>query len=221
MVIVIEFSAGHPVGFATRVFQEEFLGAPYTHMSSRIPLYAALAVLLFAGAGCKTPSPRKQVVVSTTAPPKHSYWMGDGAKGTPSIRIVLSEQRAYFYKGKQLVGVSVISSGKKGFETPPGEYKVIQKDKSHYSNMYGDYVDEDGNIVQRNVDITKNPMPDEAYAFEGAKMPYFLRFTGGYGMHAGKLPGYRASHGCVRMPGAMAEHFFNAAEAGMAVTVEP
>ena len=141
-------------------------------------------------------------------------------KGAPSIRIVLSEQRAYFYKGGKLVGDSTISSGKKGFETPPGQYTVIQKDKDHLSNIYGDYVDADGNIVKKNVDVTKDPLPPGA-VFQGAKMPFFLRFTGGYGMHAGHLPGYRASHGCVRMPGAMAEHFFNAAEVGMPVTVQP
>jgi lipoprotein-anchoring transpeptidase ErfK/SrfK len=185
-------------------------------------LYAAMTALLFTGAACSTAGPRKHIAASTTsARPKHSYWTGDGVTGAPSIRIVLSEQRAYFYKGRQLVGESVISSGKKGFETPPGQYKVIQKDKAHFSNMYGDYVDDEGSTVRSNIDVTKDPMPEDATMFIGAKMPFFLRFTGGYGMHAGHLPGYRASHGCVRMPVAMAEHFFTAAEIGMPVTVEP
>ncbi len=140
--------------------------------------------------------------------------------GAPSVKIVISEQRAYFYKGGKLVGESTISSGKKGFETPPGHYKVIQKDKDHVSNMYGDYVDKNGNVVQHNVDVTKDPLPPGA-TFQGAKMPFFMRFTGGYGMHAGYLPGYAASHGCVRMPMAMAEHFFDAVEEGTPVTVEP
>jgi lipoprotein-anchoring transpeptidase ErfK/SrfK len=184
--------------------------------------YGAMVALLFTGAACSNVGPAKHVAASTTAAKsKHSYWNGDGLAGAPSIRIVLSEQHAYFYKGRQLVGESVISSGKKGFETPPGQYKVIQKDKTHHSNMYGDYVDDEGNTVESNVDITKNPMPENATMFMGAKMPFFLRFTGGYGMHAGHLPGYRASHGCVRMPTAMAEHFFTAAEIGMPVTVEP
>jgi len=181
-----------------------------------------MAALLIVLAGCATPPGKpKWTPTAVTPAPKHSYWAGDGVTGSPTILIVLSQQRAYFYKGKQLVGVSVISSGKKGFETPPGQYKVIQKDKDHYSNLYGDYVDDEGNTVKANVDVTKDPMPDDAYDFMGAKMPFFLRFTGGYGMHAGKLPGYRASHGCVRMPAAMAEHFFTAAEVGMSVTVEP
>ncbi|HEX4084652.1 MAG TPA: L,D-transpeptidase family protein [Chthoniobacteraceae bacterium] len=186
----------------------------------KILSYLAMTGLLFAGAACTTIAPKKPIA-QPTPPPRHSYWIGDGVTGAPSIRIVLSQQRAYFYKGGKLVGVSTISSGKKGFETPPGEYKVIQKDKDHASNLYGDYIDEDGNIVQANVDVTKDKMPDNAAAFVGAKMPFYLRFTGGYGMHAGYLPGYRASHGCVRMPSSMADHFFNAAELGTPVVVEP
>ena len=151
---------------------------------------------------------------------RRSYWIGDDVTGAPSIRIVLSEQRAYFYKDDKLVGDSTISSGKKGFETPPGNYVVIQKDKDHVSNVYGDYVAADGSVVQKNVDATKDPLPAGA-KFQGAKMPFFLRFTGGYGMHAGYLPGYAASHGCVRMPEEMADHFFNAADVGTPVTVEP
>jgi len=185
----------------------------------KIPPYAALAGLLFACTACTTVAPKKPI-----APPKpvvrHSYWIGDGVSGAPSIRIVLSEQRAYFYKAGKLVGESVISTGKKGFETPPGSYKVIQKDKDHLSNLYGDYVDDEGTIIQKGVDVTKDPMPEGA-TFQGAKMPFYLRFTGGYGMHAGHLPGYAASHGCVRMPEEMAEHFFNAADEGTPVTVEP
>ena len=190
-------------------------------MTFKIPLFTAVAGALLL-AGCATTPPKKPVATTVKPAPKHSYWADDkNIKGDPSVRIVISEQRAYFYKGKQEIGESVISSGKKGFETPPGTYKVIQKDKNHFSNLYGDYVNEDGDIVKSNVDITKDPMPDDAVAFVGAKMPYFLRFTGGYGMHAGHLPGYRASHGCVRMPSEMAAHFFDAAVIGMPVTVEP
>jgi lipoprotein-anchoring transpeptidase ErfK/SrfK len=189
-------------------------------MPMKIFACAAMAVLLFAGTACTTVSQKRTVLVSTTgSAPRRSYWI-DGVTGAPSIKIVISEQRAYFYKGGKLIGESIISSGKKGFETPPGNYKVIQKDKDHASNLYGDYVDDDGNIVQKNVDVTKDPLPDGA-TFQGAKMPFFLRFTSGYGMHAGYLPGYAASHGCVRMPLTMAQHFFEAADEGTPVTVEP
>lgn len=150
------------------------------------------------------------------APP---YWKGDNVSGAPKIEVRLHEQRAYFYKGPRVVGESPISTGKRGFETPPGKYRVIQKDKDHVSNLYGDYVDAAGEIVQKNIDVTKDPKPEGA-EFRGAKMPYFLRFTKGYGMHAGYVPRYRASHGCIRMPGEMAEHFFDAADAGTPVIVK-
>ncbi len=114
-------------------------------------------------------------------------------------------------------GESTVSSGKKGFETPPGKYKVIQKDKDHVSNLYGEYVDvnDPTKVIQKNVDASKDPVPDGA-VFSGAKMPYFMRFTGGYGMHAGYVPKYRASHGCIRMPLTMVEHFYGAADLGHA-----
>ena len=67
----------------------------------------------------------------------------------------------------------------------------------------------------------ETPQPSGAH-FVGAPMPYFLRFQDGYGMHAGFVPRYRASHGCIRMPIEMAKHFFEAAKIGTSVeVVEP
>jgi hypothetical protein len=147
-----------------------------------------------------------------------SYWDGDGVQGPPSIQVNLAEQRAYFYKGDQLVGVSQISAGREGHDTPPGTYKVIQKDKDHASNLYGDYVDATGAVVQKDVEAGKTPKPPGAI-FKGAPMPFFMRITGGVGMHQGYLPGYPASHGCIRMPGKMAETFFSNVDVGTPVTV--
>ena len=72
--------------------------------------------------------------------------------------------------------------------------------------------------MQRDVDVRKDPCPKGA-RFVGAAMPYFMRFTGGYGMHAGYVPRYRASHGCIRMPEKMARRFFEAAKVGTRVEV--
>ncbi len=137
-----------------------------------------------------------------------SYWDGDGVPGSPSIVINLTEQRAYFYKGGELVGISVISSGREEYGTPTGNYKILQKDLNHASSIYGNYVDaQTGEIVMRDVDTQKDKRPPGT-RYEGAPMPYFMRVTGGVGMHEGFLPGYPASHGCIRMPGFMAERFF-------------
>ncbi|HEV3209190.1 MAG TPA: L,D-transpeptidase family protein [Chthoniobacterales bacterium] len=147
-----------------------------------------------------------------------SYWDGDGVSGPPSVVIYLKEQRAYFYKGDQLVGVSQVSAGREGHNTPIGNYKIMQKDHDHASNLYGDYVDAAGNVVQKDVDLGKNPKPPGAI-FKGAPMPFFMRITGGVGMHQGYLPGYPASHGCIRMPGKMAEAFYNNVEVGTPVQI--
>jgi len=149
-----------------------------------------------------------------------SYWDGDGVSGSPSIRISLSEQRAYFSKGDQLVGVSIISTGREGFGTPTGTWRLQQKDRDHKSSLYGDYVDAQGGIMKKDVDTSKDRRPPGAI-YDGAKMPFFMRIHGGVGMHEGFLPGYPASHGCIRMPEFMAEKFFANVEVGTPVTIAP
>jgi hypothetical protein len=94
----------------------------------------------------------------------------------------------------------------------------MQKDPDHASSLYGDYVDAAGNVVQKDVDVTKDPVPPGAH-FKGAPMPHFMRITGGVGMHEGYLPGYPASHGCIRMPGKMALIFYNNVDIGTPVTI--
>jgi hypothetical protein len=147
-----------------------------------------------------------------------SYWKGDGLTGHCSIKISLGEQRAYFYKGGKLAGVSVVSTGREGFNTTTGNFQVIQKDKDHVSSRFGDYVDGEGNILKKQIDTEKDPKPKGA-RYDGARMPYFMRIVGGTGLHAGYLPGYPASHGCIRMPAFMAEKFFENVTLGTPVTV--
>ncbi len=148
-----------------------------------------------------------------------SYWDGDYVSGPPRITINLGEQKARFYKGDQLVGVSLIATGREGYNTPSGNFAVQQKDRDHVSSRYGDYVDKDGTTVQKEIDRQVDPMPPGC-RYDGAKMPFFLRINGGVGMHEGFLPGYPASHGCIRMPGFMAEAFFRNASVGTPVTIE-
>ncbi len=179
-----------------------------------------LAAAGFTGCAALESAFQRPAAEPALVPRGETFWDETGAAGPDRIVINLTAQRAYYQRGDRLIGESRISSGRKGFDTPPGRYKVIQKDKDHVSNLYGDYVDEDGEVVVKDVDVKKDPMPDET-EFAGARMPYFLRFTGGYGMHAGNVPRYRASHGCVRLPSRMAERFFNAAALGTPVIVEP
>ena len=147
------------------------------------------------------------------------YWEGDDVPGRPKIVVHLSEQKAYFYKGKHVVGETTVSTGKPGFSTPPGRYTVTEKDKDHVSSEFGDYVDADNNIIRTNIDVRKDSRPPGTH-FDGARMPYFMRLRGGYGMHAGYVPPFRASHGCIRLPERMARHFFHAAPEGTTVIVK-
>ncbi len=149
-----------------------------------------------------------------------SFWDGDGVSGSPKIRISLKDQQAYYYKGSQLVGLSPISTGTEGRRTPRGTYKVTQKSRDHKSSLYGVIKNvATGEIVNDDADTRKHKAgPGEV--FERAPMPYFMRFNGGIGMHTGFLPGYPASHGCVRMPDRMAKVFFENTPVGTPVIVE-
>jgi lipoprotein-anchoring transpeptidase ErfK/SrfK len=192
-------------------------------------LMAALSVaLLFLAAGCGE-DPRYSAQTqylggvygnAPAGPPQDSvsYWDGDSASGSPSITISLREQRAYFYKSGVLVGVSQLSTGREGLNTPYGHFSIIQKDQNHVSSLFGDYVDAAGNVVKPNVDITKDPKPPGTH-FKGTPMPFFMRIVSGTGLHAGYLPGYPASHGCIRMPEFMAENFFKSVSLGTPVTI--
>ncbi|HWB59920.1 MAG TPA: L,D-transpeptidase family protein [Chthoniobacteraceae bacterium] len=188
---------------------------------------AAMAAGIFLLAGCQD-DPRVDPKVSYISNTPHdspgydnvSYWDGNNMNGAPSIKISLSEQRAYFYKGDKLAGVSWISTGREGLNTVTGNFHIIQKDKDHKSSVYGDYVDKDGKVVQKDVEKGKDPVPPGAH-FDGSPMPFFMRIVGGTGMHQGFLPGVPASHGCIRMPGNMAEDFFNSVSVGTPVTIAP
>ena len=137
--------------------------------------------------------------------------------GRVAIEVDLSDQRANLYAGKELVLTAPISTGREGHDTIPGRYRVVEKDVSHRSSVYGAYV-AGGYVVQRDVDVRKDLRPPGA-RFVGAPMPYFLRIYGGVGMHAGYLPGYPASHGCIRMPAGAARRFYQAARVGTPVIV--
>jgi lipoprotein-anchoring transpeptidase ErfK/SrfK len=182
---------------------------------------AAVAVLC---CGCEEMETAQQTATSAiravVAPaPPAGYWNGDGTSGSARIVVHISEQKAYFYKGKNLVGESTVSTGKPGFGTPPGHYTVVSKDRDHVSSEFGDYVDGDGNVVKSNIDVRKDSRPKGTH-FDGARMPYCMHFNGGYAMHQGYVPPYAASHGCIRVPQGMAEHFYNAAPVGTSLTVK-
>ena len=145
-------------------------------------------------------------------------WWNDEASGSAKIVVHIGEQKAYFYKGRTLVGETTVSTGKPGLSTPPGHYTVVSKDAGHVSTVFGDYVDDNGNVVSSNIDSRKDRRPKGSH-FDGARMPYAMFFRGGYAMHQGYVPPFAASHGCIRLPGQMAVRFFENAPVGTPVTV--
>lgn len=165
---------------------------------------------------CSSPTSAPE---QATVPHHECYWKGDGVTGSPKIHISLSEQCVRYFKGGQLVGMSPISSGREGHSTRRGNFKVIEKDLNHRSTLYGAFVDANGYIVQEDVDVRKDK-PPAGTRFVGAEMPGFMRITGAIGMHAGYLPGYPASHGCIRLPAHMAEVFYHATPHGTPVVIE-
>ncbi|MGZ4966612.1 MAG: L,D-transpeptidase family protein [Chthoniobacterales bacterium] len=136
------------------------------------------------------------------------------------VVVNLSKQRAYLLKGDQVAIDSPISSGKRAGMTPTGSFSVLEKDKDHHSSVYGDFVDGSGRVVRAGVSLKIDSAPSGTH-YAGASMKWFMRLTGeGVGMHVGILPGYPASHGCVRMPPQGAEMFYAKVKVGTPVLVK-
>ena len=150
---------------------------------------------------------------------KMSYWAGECASGPARICINISQQKLFYYKGDKLVGVSAVSTGREGHDSPVGNFKIRKKEKDHASNLYGDFVDAFGTPVVKNVDATKDKPPAGTH-FQGSSMPWFMEFAPGVGMHTGFLPGIPDSHGCIRLPARMAKIFFDVTPMGTPVIVQ-
>ncbi|HEX7872184.1 MAG TPA: L,D-transpeptidase family protein [Sphingobium sp.] len=111
--------------------------------------------------------------------------------GDLSITISIAQQRIYVYRGGRLIGMSTVSTGTRGHATPLGDFTILQKRQWHRSNLYSN-----------------------------APMPYMQRLTWtGIAIHAGHLPGYPASHGCIRLPTAFAKQLFAITSMGVPVTI--
>jgi hypothetical protein len=119
-------------------------------------------------------------------------WASQAVPVGPVVMVIsLDKQLAYVYRNGVRIGVSTVSSGKKGKETPTGVFTILQKQKIHRSSLYDD-----------------------------APMPFMQRLTwDGVAMHAGNLPGYPASHGCVRLPYEFARRLYEVTSDGMTVVV--
>lgn len=148
-------------------------------------------------------------------------WHGRGQPGPLSVNIDLSQQKAFLFKNGQNVGWTYVATGRSGFQTPTGTFRIMEKIADKRSNRYGMIVDRHGDVVNSNATAGVSRVPAGGH-FVGASMPYWMRITGyGVGMHAGPIPnpGSPASHGCIRLPRQMAETIFQNASVGTRVTI--
>lgn len=119
-------------------------------------------------------------------------WNPELSKGGPVVVSVnLETQTAAVYRGGILIGSCLVSSGKKGYETPTGVFHILEKDADHRSSTYGN-----------------------------APMPFSERLTwGGVALHGGGLPGYPSSHGCVHLPLEFSKKLFEVTAKGTTVVI--
>jgi lipoprotein-anchoring transpeptidase ErfK/SrfK len=136
--------------------------------------------------------PATDADVADLLKPGEFHWLADAAgPGDLVIVVSLAEQRATVYRNNQRVAVTTVSTGMPGRETPTGVYPILVKEKMHHSNLY-----------------------------DNAPMPFMQRLTwDGVALHAGRIPGRPASHGCVRLPKQFAEQLFAITQRGQTVII--
>ncbi len=136
-----------------------------------------------------------------------------------TILVSLSRQRLYATIGEDVAIDSPVSSGKAARRTPTGNFTVLEKDANHHSSVYGNFVDSSGRVVRGGVSALIDAAPSGTH-FEGAPMRWAMRLTWeGVWMHVGILPGYAASHGCVRLPVDVAQALYAKVKVGTPVKV--
>ena len=144
-------------------------------------------------------------------------WVSAAMASATWVIINLSEQRAYLVERGKVTLISPIASGKPGWSTPTGNFSIFRKDIDHRSGSFGSVVNASGRVVNSNATAASR-VPAGCH-YKPAPMPYYMEFSPAVGMHAGYLPGYPASHGCVRMPRDLAARFFEHVQIGTPVTV--
>ncbi len=191
----------------------------------RAALLLACAFLVPAGLSSCALHHQKQTptVKAETPPPAPPLfdWMDETTTGRPAVKISLSEQKAYIYRGGKQVAWTMLASGVEGHRSPTGSFSVMEKIEQKTSNLFGIIVDGDGSVVNWDAKQGVSRIPKGGH-FVGAPMPHWMRITSdGVGMHQGEIPnpGQPASHGCIRLPGEFATKLFSVVEVGSPVTI--
>jgi lipoprotein-anchoring transpeptidase ErfK/SrfK len=147
-------------------------------------------------------------------------WHPDTAQPITRMEISLSENTLRGFQGDKEVVSTLVSTGREGYETKPGNYSVIAKDPEHHSNLYGSFCKANGAIVN-NMAESDQSIPSGLH-YQAAPMPWYLRLTdAGLGLHAGFVTGYPVSHGCIRLPPTFAQDLFPLVPVGTPVKIVP
>lgn len=147
-------------------------------------------------------------------------WHDDGGQGKISVRISLQDQIAEFERGGREIGWSYVATGKEGHTTPCGQFTISEKEVDKYSDIYGWFEDDEGNVT--NPDAKSSDSVPHGMHYVPAPMPHWMRITSyGVGMHGGIIPdpGKTASHGCIRFPKEFAATLYDAVDIGTPVTI--
>jgi lipoprotein-anchoring transpeptidase ErfK/SrfK len=198
-------------------------------MPAKFPISLCAALLILAALACSisaqirlfgpkpTPQPMRKAsdLIRRQEPVKiNQSLLKEATPDNVHVVVSLPKQRAFLMTGDQIVIDSPISSGKRGHSSPTGHFSVLEKDPNHRSNIYGDFVDRSGRTVRAGISAKIDAAPSGTH-YVGASMKWFMRLTAeGVGMHIGILPGYPASHGCIRMPPDGAKLFYDHVKVG-------
>lgn len=154
---------------------------------------AAILLMLQGVAVAQDPFPGGSVIAAVERlQPGEFLWVPEIAPEGPLLLIVsIARQRAVLYRNGVPIAVTTVSTGRDGHRTPTGVFTILQKQERHFSSIY-----------------------------DNAPMPFMQRLTwAGVALHGGQLPGYRASHGCIRLPHPFARLLFGVTTLGMTVIV--
>jgi len=165
----------------------------WAKLAGRAALLLGAALLLLLAASAEPSSPHGSVLdAAERLKPGDYIWAPEIAPRGPLMMIVsLATQRGTLYRNGVPIAITTVSTGKAGHETPTGVFTILQRDVDHRSSLYDD-----------------------------APMPYMQRLTwGGVALHGGTLPGYPASHGCIRLPHGFARLLYGVSRLGMTVIV--
>lgn len=162
-----------------------------------LALSLAFSVSVYAQDAAPTASADETTSIDSVAAPdalspgEYEWYPERSPSGQMVIVVSLPQQRLHVYRNGVRIGVSTISSGRPGNETPTGTFEILEKQRMHHSNLY-----------------------------DSAPMPFMQRLTwDGVALHAGRIPGHPASHGCVRLPADFARTLFEETERGTLVVI--